>query len=160
MGNNTVKETPKNKQHVDYFEKLREMFQLKDKTWRMHVRPYTKAGVDDLHMLMNNAYACERISITEKNGTFCITSLQPIRNPGDYIHSLWGMLHRKYNRQCNELASEDPVDMSGFKTPRKWKDNDLGLPVAEADGEKNFYVFIISPEFIEATTLPRFRMAG
>ncbi len=143
------------------FKLLREKFQLEgDHTWRMYVKPFSKAGVEDLNMLMKSAYARERVWIEEKNGTYCITSRQPIDKQVEYVESLWGILHRKFERQSTELACENAVSVSGFKRALKWHENDLGLPVAEKDRDKNFYVFVLSPQFIEATALPRFRMAG
>lgn len=164
MGMNDVKMETSSYTHADrltkkFFE-LRQKFQLNDKCWRMHVKPYSKAGVRELEDLRKLPYAIDRVTITEQNGTYCITSRQPIATMSDYIESLWGMLHRKFERQSKELVCEELVGMSGFKRPLKWHENDLGLPVAEVDSEKNFYLFILSPEFIEANALPHFRMAG
>ncbi len=144
---------------TERFKELRKMFQLKNHCWRMYVKPFSKAGVQELEDFMKNAYAMERLTIREKEGTYEITSRQPIDNVDDYVETLWGMLHRKYEHQCTELAAE-PVTVSGFRRALKWHENDLGLPVAAEDRDKNFYILVISPEFIEANTLPKFRMAS
>ena len=147
---------------TEKFKQFRDEFQLKDKSWRMYVKPFCKSVVEDLERLKNSAYAAERIRIVEKDGTYEITSQQPIMTMDDYVETLWGMLHRMYERQSSELASASADVMSnvGYKRALKWHENDLGIPVSEEDRDKNFYIVMISPEFIGAKTLPRFRTAA
>ena len=162
MGMNVNKEIKvvRNQNFTDKFKELRGNFQLENHCWRMYLKPYSKAGVEELEMLKESKYAAERVEIREKNGTYQITSLQPIDNITDYVESLWGMLHRKFDRQCAELAYAEGVSISGFKRVLRWHENELGMPVAEKDRDKTFYILAMSSEFIEAETLPRFRMAG
>ena len=145
---------------TEKFKQFRDKYQLADKCWRMYVKPFSKAGVEDLERLKTSAYVAERIKIVEREGTYEITSQQPIMNMDDYMNTLWGMLHRMYERQASELACENPVSVVGYKRALKWHENDLGIPVAEEDREKNYYILMLSPKFIEATTLPRFRTAA
>lgn len=164
MGNNYAnKETQKGgvvTKATEGFKQFRKEYQLADRCCRMYVKPFSKAGVEELENLRTSAFAADRIKIEEKDGTYEITSLQPIVNMDDYIYTLWGILHRKYERQASELACESTVSMVGCKRALKWHENDLGIPAAEEDRDKNFYILTISPKFIAATTLPRFRTAA
>ena len=51
---------------TEKFKQFRDEYQLADKCWRMYVKPFSKAGVEDLERLKTSAYVAERIKIVER----------------------------------------------------------------------------------------------
>ena len=125
-----------------------------DGRWQVYVKPYTAELKADLEEYRTSKRAAETISVTEKNGTYKITSKNIMHDFRDLRNSLWFMIFWKY--RC-EARSTFATDVAGGDFRKlHWYENNVDMAFNEENKDYHFYVVTLSPKFIEATCLPRF----
>ena len=129
-------------------------YQLKDGRWRVYVKPYTAEVKEELEGHLNSKRVNEVLSISKKDGTYCITSRDIIRDFRDLRNSLWFMIFWRFRCEANSTFA---MSIEGNTNRRlKWSENAVNMPYNEENKDNFFYVVTLSHEFIEATCLPRF----
>ena len=129
-------------------------YQLKDGRWRVYVKPYAAEVKEELEGHMKSKRANEVLSITKKDGTYCITSRDIIRDFRDLRVSLWFMIFWRFRCEARNTFAMTVEGNASRKL--KWCENVVNMPYNEENKESAFYVVTLSHEFIEATCLPRF----
>lgn len=130
-------------------------FQLSDGRWRMYVKPYTVDLKKELEGHRTCKHAVKSVTVTEENGTYCITSKDIMYDFRDLRGSLWFMIYWRFRCEARNTFAMDMANPGNYKKLR-WCDNEMNMPFNDENKEKHFYVVTLSPNFIEATCLPRF----
>ena len=129
-------------------------YQLKDGRWRVYVKPYTAEVKEELEAHLKSKRANEVLSISKKDGTYCITSREIFRDFRDLRTSLWFMIFWRFRCEARNTFAMTVEGNNARKL--KWCENVVNMPYNEENKESAFYVVTLSHEFIEATCLPRF----
>lgn len=150
----------------EFMQELREnfsRFQILSKQLRVYVKPYTMELVNDLEFLKSNKYAGKHINVTEKNGTYCLTSVVVCETYQDFQAMetnqlyLWWTKVKQYVCQPDRVVLEVNEDRRAYpKVKARWGNNDVGMSVAECDFNKSYYPTRISTSYIEPDALPLF----
>lgn len=134
-------------------------FHRPDGRWCMYVKPFTVDLKKELEGHRTCKHAAKSISVTEKDGTYCITSKDILHDFRDLRGSLWFMIYWRFRCEArNTFATE--VTAGNNHQKKRWCDNEMNMPYTEENKENYFYVVTLSPQFIEATSLPRFQGAA
>ncbi len=89
-----------------------------------YVRPFSEEVKSDLNRLMADTHkVCENVSITEKDGTYAISTDEKI-DTRSFVEGFWGMLFRKFASESRRVCI-DPIN------------------------EEKYYAVIFSAEFIK-----------
>ena len=125
-----------------------------DGRWKVYVKPYTAELKADLEGYRKSKRAAKSIAVTEKDGTYEITSKDIIHDYRDLRESLWFIIFWKYRCEARNTFATDIA----AKDYRKlcWSENKVNMPFNDENKNYHFYVVALSPQFIEATRLPRF----
>lgn len=83
-----------------------------------YVRPFSQETQEECKRLMKELEAQEdkeeKISITEKDGTFCFkTSLSKSEVKASFMESMWGILFRKFLSDSKKVCV-DPINSEKF----------------------------------------------
>ena len=82
-----------------------------------YVRPFSQETQAECQRLMDEKIPKEKdekISIKEKNGTFCFkTSLSPSEVKASFMESMWGILFRKFLSDSHKVCV-DPINDEKF----------------------------------------------
>ena len=136
------------------FAKELAQYQLKDGRWRVYVKPYTAEIKEELEAYMTSKRANASVTVSVKEGTYCITSKDIIRDFRDMRETLWFMIFWRF--RC-EARNTFAMTIEGNNTRKlHWCENKVNMAYTEDNKDKHFYVVSLSPDFIAATTLPRF----
>lgn len=129
-------------------------YQLADGRWQVYVKPYTEEVKEELEGHRMSKRVAENIEVTVKDGTYCITSKDIIRDFRDLRVSLWFMIFWRF--RC-EARNTFAMDVEGTNSRKLcWSENKVNMAFNEENKNYHFYVVSLSPEFIEASCLPRF----
>ena len=129
-------------------------FHLIDGRWRLYVKPYTRQLEDELESYRRNQYVADGVSVKEVMGTYVITSKEVMHEFSHLRGSLWFMLFWRYYCDARyKLARELEGER---KSPLCWRENKMGLEFNDENGDYNYYVLVLSHEFIKPDTLPYF----
>lgn len=138
-------------------------FQTPSKQLRVYVKPYTMELVSDLEFLKSNKYAGKHITVTEKNGTYCLTSVVVCETYQDFKAMetnqlyLWWTKVKQYVCQPDRVVLEMNEDKRAYpKVKARWGNNDIGMVVADCDFNKTYYPARVSTSYIEPDALPLF----
>lgn len=131
-------------------------FHLSDGRWRMYIKPYTMNLREELEGHRKSTYAARSISITETDGTYCITSKDIMHDFRDLYGSLWFRIFWRFRSEAMNTFATELVDNNTFRKQR-WCDNEMNMEYNDENKEKYYYVVTLSPYFIEASSLPRFQ---
>lgn len=102
-----------------------EMFFNKEENNQVfYVRPFSNELKADLdRLIVDVRKVAENVSITEKDGTYCVATNQPHFKDA-FMESFWGILFRRFSAEANRVCV-DPIT------------------------EEKYYVLIFSSEFIK-----------
>ena len=131
-------------------------FQMSDGRWCMYVKPYTLKLQEELENYRKCKSAVKRVSITEKDGTYCITSNDIIKDFEELRTSFWFMAFWKFRSEARNTFATEIV--GGRCRKLRWENNNMNMEFTEENKDNYFYVVALSPYFIEATSLPRFQI--
>lgn len=131
-------------------------FHLADGRWSVHVKPYTLEIKEELEAYRKSKYATKGITVTEENGTYCITSTDIMYDFRDLRGSLWFMIF--WRLRCEARSTFATVIEGGNTRKMRWCENKMNMAFNDENKEYNFYVVALSPQLIEATCLPRFHI--
>lgn len=130
-------------------------FHRPDGRWCMYVKPYTLDLKKELEGHRTCKHAAESIMVTEKDGTYCITSKDIMHDFRDLRGSLWFMIYWRFRCEArNTFATE--IEGSNVRRLR-WSENQVNMAYTDENKDYHFYVVTLSPQVIEATRLPRFQ---
>ena len=129
-------------------------FHMPDGRWRMFVKPYTVELKKELEDYRKSKHAANAVSVSEKDGTYCITSKDIMHDFRDLRASLWFMIFWKF--RCEARNSFATAIEGGNVRRLRWCENKVDMEFNEENMGYSFYVVTLSPQFIEATSLPRF----
>lgn len=129
-------------------------FHRPDGRWCMYVKPYTVDLKKELEGHRTCKHATKSIMVTEKDGTYCITSKDIMHDFRDLRGSLWFMIYWRFRCEArNTFATE----IEGGNSRRlRWSENQVDMAYTDENKDYHFYVVTLSPQVIEATRLPRF----
>lgn len=155
----------------EFMQELRKnfsRFQTQDKHLRVYVKPYTMELVSDLEFLKNNNGKKQRVVVTEKDGTYCMTSKAVCETYQDFMLMkdsvelyLWWSKVRQYVCQPDRVVLEVNEDKRAYpKVKARWGNNDVGMAAAECDFNKTYYPARVSTSYIEPDALPLFGKAA
>lgn len=131
-------------------------FHLADGRWRVYVKPYTVDFKKELEDHMASKYVARSITITEENGTFCLTSNDMMYDYRDLTASLWFRIFWRFRCAALNTFATELEDVHSRKL--RWCENKMNMEFNDENKENHFYVVSLSPQFIEATSLPRFHV--
>lgn len=129
-------------------------FQLSDGRWRVYVKPYTAEVKEELETHRTSKHAAKSITVTVKDGTYCITSKEIIRDFRDLRTTLWFMIFWRF--RCEAKNTFATAIEGNTSRKLRWCENKMNMAYNNDNKENHFYVVSLSPQFIEATCLPQF----
>lgn len=130
-------------------------FHLADGRWRMYVKPYTANLKEELENYRTSKTAAKSINVTVEDGTYCITSDEIIYDFRDLRTTLWFMIFWRLRCEARNTFATEII--GGNCRKLRWSENKVNMEYNDENKDNYFYVVSLSPQFIEATSLPRFQ---
>ncbi len=80
-----------------------------------YVRPFTQELIEDLNWQMATMKKQKReVTITERNGTYCVRNAHSLANPMDFTESMWGMLFKRFMAEARNVKYDQEASQKYY----------------------------------------------